>query len=119
MLLPLIANDSTALPNTAVDSAIDEHFQRACLFARSDSALLVRILKDSIISLWLDTVGLDRASLSRSEEDRLSFIFGGLVACIGSMGADASAERLQASIIESPLYRGIFETLSQLASTHR
>ena len=119
MLLPLLVAGTSSIPDTAIDSALDKHFQRACLFARSDSALLVSILENSLTKLWLDTVGLDRAKLSRPEEDRLSFIFGGLVAAIGGMGADASPQRLSASIIDSPVGRGIFETLAQLASAER
>lgn len=119
MLLPLVVADSIDLSQAATDPAIDAHFQRACLFARSDSALLVRILKDSITTLWLDTVGLDRTQLSRNDEDRLSFVFGGLVACIGGMGADASTARLSSSIVASPLGQGIFENLAQLAATAR
>ena len=98
-----------ALPN------LSAHFSRARLFARSDSSLLVRILRDSIRKLWLDAVGLEEGDLSVTESDQLTYIFGGLVALMATMGEDASPERM-AQFVESPAGHGIFATLSRIAA---
>lgn len=114
MLLPLLSAGMTDLDDVTSDVQVVVHFKRACLYARDDSALLPHILRDSISQLWLDTVGLKRDDLTVEDGHRLAFVFGGLVAAIGEMGADATPEDLSA-IVDSPLGRGIFESLAQLA----
>lgn len=114
-LLPLLAAGMTDFSGIAEDERLARHFERARLFACSGSSLLTGILRDSIMQLWLDTVGLASDDLDRQSEDRLVFIFGGLVAALGDMGANATPERL-AEIVASPLGRGLFETLAQIAS---
>ena len=116
VLLPLLAAGMADFGEVMADPQVDAHFKRACLFARSDSALLTGILRDSVMRLWLDTVGLKEEDLSQEQQDRLTFVFGGLVAALGDMGEQASLTRISA-IVESPLGKGIFETLSQVAAS--
>lgn len=121
MLLPVLSGGVCDLSTAqGLDGAealpdLSAHFSRARLFAQSDSSLLVRILRDSIRKLWLDAVGLEEGDLSVAESDQLTYIFGGLVALIATMGEDASPERM-AQFVESPAGRGIFATLSRIAA---
>jgi AcrR family transcriptional regulator len=114
-LLPALAGGAGGPDLPAGDADVLEHFGRARLFASSGSPLLSGLLRDSVMELWMQVAGVDAALLSEADRDRLSFAFGGLVAAIGAMGAGASPSRM-AAIAESPLGRGLFETLAQIAA---
>lgn len=116
--LPLLLSGAADVDAIARDAEVAAHFRRAALFASSGSEVLASILRSSLVDLWLGAVGLGADELGQAERDRLSFIFGGLVAALGDMGRDASPRRV-GEIVRSPLGRGVFETLADLASGPR
>ncbi len=118
-ILPLLARGATdALGEAASDAQVGAHFTRAMLFATSESTLLVGILRGAVMGLWLETVGLDRDRLTEAEHDQLQFIFGGLVSLLGATRGQATPVRI-AAVLESPLGRGLFDTLAAMAARDR
>lgn len=59
-------------------------WNRACLFARSDSAVLQSHFKRSIIACWLDAAGLNEESLNTEDILCIDYIFAGITAIISS-----------------------------------
>lgn len=114
-VLPLFYKGDLDSYADAFNDDMRVRFDRARLFACSDSALLTAILKGSLTNLWLDMVGLGEGDLTQSDKDKISFIFGGLVSLLGSNKESIEPERLM-GIAESSLGRGIFETLAELSS---
>ena len=114
-ILPLLYRGE---PDPQVDffnPEIRQRFERARLFACSDSVRLNAILKRSLTNLWLDMVELTEDDLSQQDKDKISFIFGGLVSLLGGNEEPFEPERLL-GVAESSLGRGVFETLAELAS---
>ncbi len=114
-ILPLFLQGEVGQGADLFDADIRFRFERARLFACSDSVQLNVILKESLTNLWLNMVGLVEDDLTQSDRDKISFIFGGLVSLLGASKEPFKPERLM-SIAESSLGRGIFETLAELAS---
>ncbi len=114
-ILPLFYRGQVEQGADLFDADVRFRFERARLFACSDSVKLNAILKESLTNLWLDMVGLVEDDLTQGDRDKISFIFGGLVSLLGAGKESFNPERLM-GVAESSLGRGVFETLAELAS---
>ena len=59
-------------------------WERAILFARSDSAFLANVFKTATMNAWLNAANIDRKLLSAEDSLELDFIFSGLSSILGS-----------------------------------
>ena len=77
-------------PSRMVASVPDfpKRFYRIRLLARSESPLLLALLRNSIQSAWLEAVGLDESELATDDRADLEFVFGGAIALLGSDVSD-------------------------------
>lgn len=81
-LLPGIGNKKSSAPGLRAELLI--HSKRIMLCARSDSLFLNRLVKDLLIKVWFDALGIDGSGLSPVEQLQVDFIFSGLVSVLGS-----------------------------------
>lgn len=89
-------------------------FSRVRLFAASGSGALVRMLASSLMRTWLSVAGVDEDALADGERRDLAFIFGGVVALLGSADlADNPADL--AGLFDRPLGRGVAATMAALS----
>jgi len=97
------------------DARIRLRFQRLCLLAGPNSATwLTERLSQAIRGLWLASLGLDPADLTRAEAAALTFMLGGMLAVLGEFGQDGDPAVL-GLIVDSPLGRGLMTTMQTMA----
>jgi len=69
------------------DSYLQVRFRRICLLVGPHSATwIVDKLEKAVIALWLQAFGIDRSDLTRDDELRILFIFGGVLRVLGQYG---------------------------------
>lgn len=88
-------------------------FARVRLFAASGSGALAGMLTDALKSTWLSAAGVDGSALSDDARRDLAFVFGGVVALLGSDLAGDPAEL--ARLFTRPLGEGVAATMAALS----
>ena len=89
-------------------------FQRLRLFMREDSAYLNGIVRETLLSQWLQSVGKSEEDLSSEEKTDLNFIISGLIAVLGSENYFKNAA--VSTLSQRPIGIGIFNTLKGLTN---
>ena len=89
-------------------------FRKLILYARGDSAFLLRLLQDLLKDYWLQQMGRSEDSLSPEETVDLRFILAGLCSLLGDEKLLASPATIL-TIWERDLGIGIFETLAKIS----
>lgn len=112
-LMALMASGDGHLPPQEPDETLALHFERACLFARSDSSLLQRIFRNGMRRTWLEALGIDERALTPAQACDLTFVFGGLTALLNEEPGDVGAATL-AALRARPLGIGITQTLAHM-----
>ncbi len=83
------ANDVLAFADSSiVPDKIRTHFMRLCAVARNGTPHLIAYLKESLVKVWLLTVGCDKESLTREKEMKLSFMSGGILSALATVNPD-------------------------------
>lgn len=90
---------------------------KAKLFTRGDSTYLLCIFKESIMSAWLNAIGITIDKLSAEDRMDLDFIFSGLTTIIGQT-IDPSSTIQPAKLFQHELGVGILATLNRLKTTY-
>lgn len=83
---------------------------KAALYARSESDLLVRLVRSALERVWLETIGLDESMLTDAQRIDMSIIFGGIVSAMADTRIQPGPD-LFASVLSRPLGRGMLKTL--------
>lgn len=83
-LLSGILTDDMNASDFFVNEQRFEHFKRLRLFMREDSTYLNKIVREAILSEWLQSVGKKPEDLSVEDKIDLDFIINGLIAVLGS-----------------------------------
>ncbi len=110
--LDLVAQD-VRLP-----SDFAERFNRLRLFLRSDSPLLINMVKDTLRTIWLGLFGVTYDELSIREMFLLEYMIGGALSMAACDIDDLSPQMLVDALYDSPLRRGVSETLTQIGKQH-
>lgn len=66
------------------DADLLSHIQKIQLFARSESPLLIGIVKETLKSAWFASVGIAEEKLTESDIMQTEFIVSGLISIIGN-----------------------------------
>ena len=85
----ILANSQVTTEATQfiADPDLQLRFQRVCLLVGPHSATwIVDKLEQAVIGLWLQAFGIDRSDLSKDDELKIVFIFGGLLRVLGQYG---------------------------------
>ncbi len=98
---------------TRLGAADAGRFARVRLFASSGSGKLAHMLNDELTRTWLTAAGVDESALTDDARRDLAFIFGGVVAMLGSDLADDPVAL--ARLFSRPLGRGVAETMAALS----
>ena len=87
-------------------------WERAILFARSDSAFLTNIFKTAIMDAWLNAANIEKDLLSAEDYLELDFIFSGLVSILGNH--THNNPNMLATILDRELGVGITATFQRI-----
>lgn len=90
-------------------------WERAILFARSDSAFLTNIFKTAIMDAWLNAANIEKDLLSAEDYLELDFIFSGLVSILGNH--THNNPNMLATILDRELGAGITATFQRIIKT--
>lgn len=105
--------DGTAQP-AQPDGATVEHARRVMLCARSESPFLRDLVGELLRDTWFGVLGIDESLLSVDDWTQVEFIFGGLVAVLGSDGA-AESPLVVAGLAASRMGRASLDALREMA----
>ena len=87
-------------------------WERAILFARSDSAYLTNIFKTAIMDAWLNAANIEKDLLSTEDYLELDFIFSGLASILGNH--THNNPNMLATILDRELGVGITATFQRI-----
>lgn len=90
-------------------------WERAILFARSDSAFLTNIFKTAIMDAWLNAANIEKDLLSAEDYLELDFIFSGLASILGNR--TYNNPNMLATILDRELGVGITATFQRIIKT--
>lgn len=121
-VFPLFAAQVFQLDIVAADvrfpDDFEERFRHLRLFVRSDSPLLVNMVKDTLRSIWLDLFGATRDELTMRETFLLEYMIGGALGMVACDVEGLNPQMLVDALFDSPLRRGVSETLKQIGEQH-
>lgn len=87
-------------------------WERAILFARSNSAFLTNIFKTAIMDAWLNAANIEKDLLSAEDYLELDFIFSGLASILGNH--THNNPNMLATILDRELGVGITATFQRI-----
>lgn len=121
-VFPLFAGQVLQLDIVAADVRLPEdfgeRFNHLRLFIRGDSPLLVSMVKDTLRTIWLDYFGIAYDELTMREMFLLEYMIGGALGMAACEVDDLSPQMLVDALYDSPLRRGVSETLKQIGEQH-
>lgn len=99
---------------TMANTEARERFGRICLLAGPNSASWIKDkMRETVMGLWSKSLGIDPADFTPEERTLFTFIFGGMLAVLGSSRPDEGLTQI-ASFAESDLGRGAYATVRGL-----
>lgn len=90
-----------------------DSYKKVLLYARSESQLLIGILRNAIEKVWLETIGVSKESLSLNQVIDLDIIFGGIIFLMGDTSIAPDTDIIT-NITSRPLGKEMVATLQAI-----